>query len=170
MVANAPIIFKVGLQGVTAQPTMEAELVAAALIMKEGAVLFSNMMLELDFDKCFGSVPLFIDNTLALHITGNRTYIPHAKHIALRYIFCVQKLVEGKVRIYYVESKDQLADLGTKHHRKHRHHDLIKLMSYQGRPSSFCARNTCVLLTIFSVLRSYLQRCTYTALLFLSRY
>ena len=116
MVTNAPIIFEVGLQGLTVQPTMEAELVAASLMMKEGAVFFSNIMLELDFEKSFGNVPLFIDNTSALHIAGKRTCIPCAKHIALRYYVFVQELVEGKVSIHYVKSEDQLADLGTKPH------------------------------------------------------
>ena len=125
--ANAPIIFKVGLQGLAAQSTMEAEFVAAALIMKKGAVSFPNMMLELDFDKSFGGVPLHIDNTSVLYIAGNRTHIPRA--IALRYYFFVQELVEGKVNIHYVKSEDQLADLGTKHQNKHRHRDLIKLIS-----------------------------------------
>ena len=69
MLANAPISFKVGLQGLTAQSTMEAELVAAALAMKE-AVFCSNLTLELGFDKSFGSVPLYIDNTSALHVAG----------------------------------------------------------------------------------------------------
>ena len=77
----------------------------------------------------FGSVPLYIDNTLALHVAGNRTYIPRAKHIALRYYFFVQEPVEGKVSIPYVKSEDQLADLGTKHHGKHRHRDLMKLIN-----------------------------------------
>ena len=167
--ANAPIIFKVGLQGLTAQSTIEAELEAAALTMKEGAIFFSNMMLELDFDKSFRSVPLYIDNTLALHVVSNRTYSPRAKHIALRCYFLVQELVEGKISIHYVKSEDQLADLRTKHHSKHRHRDLIKLINYQGKaiiflreeylriahiikPSSFCVRNTCVLLTLLVVI------------------
>ena len=85
MVANAPIIFKVELQGLTAQYTMEAELMAVALTMKQEAVLCSNMMSELGFGGSFGSVPLRIYNTSALHIADNRTYIPRAKHIALRY-------------------------------------------------------------------------------------
>ena len=129
-VANAPIIFKVKLQGLTAQPTMEAELVAAALTMKEEAVFCSNITSELGFGENFGSVPLHIDNTSALHIADNRTYIPRAKHIALRYYFCVQELVEGNVGIHYVKSEGQLADfLGTKHHRKHRHRDLIEFIN-----------------------------------------
>ena len=86
-VANAPIIFKVELQDLAVQPTMEAELVAAALTMKEEAVFCSNMMSELGFDESFGSVLLHIDNTSTLYIAGNHTYIPRAKHIALRYYF-----------------------------------------------------------------------------------
>ena len=128
MLANAPISFKVGLQGLTAQSTMEAGLVTAALAMKE-AVFCSNTMLGLGFDKSFGSVPLHIDNTSALYIAGTRTYIPRAKHIALRCYFFVQELVEGKVSIHYVKSEGQLVDLGTKHHRKHRRRDLIEFIN-----------------------------------------
>ena len=127
---DAPTTFKVGLQGLTAQSTMEAELVAAALAMKDEAVFCSNTMSGLGFGESFGSVPLHVDNTLALHIADNRTYIPRAKHIGLRYHCFVQELVEGKVTIHYVNSKGQLEDfLGTKHHRKHRHRDLIEFIN-----------------------------------------
>ena len=50
--------------------------------MKEEAIFCSNMMSELGFGESFGSVPLHIDNTSALHIAGNRTYSPRAKHRA----------------------------------------------------------------------------------------
>ena len=126
---NAPIIFKVELQGLTVQPTMEAEHVATALTMKEEAVFCSNMTSKLGFGESFGSVPLHIDNTSALHIADNRTHILRAKHIAPRYYFLVQKLVESKVSIHYVKSEGWLADLGTKHHRKHRHRDIIEFIN-----------------------------------------
>ena len=129
MVANDLTISKVELQGLTAQFTMEAELVAAALAMKDEAVFCSNMMSKLGFYESFGSVSLHIDNTSALHIAGNRAYILRAKHIALRYYFFVQELVEGKVSIHYVESEGQLANLGPKHHSKHRQRDLIKFVN-----------------------------------------
>ena len=116
-VADAPISFKVGLQGLTAQSTLEAELVAAALAMKE-AVFCSNMMLELGFDESFGSVPLYIDTTSVLHVASNRTYSSRAKHIALRYCFVQELVEEGKVTIHYVKSEEKLADLGTEHHSK----------------------------------------------------
>ena len=128
MLANAQIGFKVGLQGLTAQSTMEADLVAAALAMKE-AVFCSNIMLELGFDKRFGSVPLYIDNTSALHVAGNRTYSPRAKHIVLRYFFVQELVMKGKVRVHYVKGEDQPADLGIKHHSKHRHRALITFIN-----------------------------------------
>ena len=52
--ANAPVSFKVGLQGLTAQSTIEAELVAAALAMTE-AMFCSNMMKELGLGTRFDS-------------------------------------------------------------------------------------------------------------------
>ena len=82
--ANAPVSFKVGLQGLTAPSTVEAKLVAAALAMKE-AVFCSNMVKELAFGTRFDSVPLHIDNTSALHVAGNRTYSSLVNHLALRY-------------------------------------------------------------------------------------
>ena len=74
------------LQGLTAQSTIEAELVAAVMTMKE-AVFCSSMMLELDFDESFGSMSLYIGNMSALHVTSKHTYSLHAKHIALRFDF-----------------------------------------------------------------------------------
>ena len=179
---DAPTIFKVRLQGLTAQSTMEAEFMAAALAMKDEVVFFSDTMSGLGSGESFGSVPLHIHNTSALHIADNRIYIPRAKHIAMRYYFFVQELVEGKVSIHYVESEDQLADLDTKHHRKRtvtatssslsttlRLETPTSSSTTKGRPSSLCVSNTCVLATIFHVLRSYLQMCTYNALLFRCR-
>lgn len=65
--SNAPVSFKVGLQGLSAQFTMEAELVATALAMKE-AMFCSDIMKELGFGTCFGSIPLYIDDTLRLQV------------------------------------------------------------------------------------------------------
>ena len=104
MFSYGPISFKVSIQGLAAQPAMEAELVAAALTTKE-AVFSSNMMLELGFREGFGSVPLCIDNTSALHVAGNCTYSPRAKHIALRYFFVQELVEEGKVTIHFVKTQ-----------------------------------------------------------------
>ncbi|CAN0350076.1 unnamed protein product [Ascophyllum nodosum] len=83
MLANGPMSFKVGLQSSTAQSIMEAELVAAATAMKE-SLFCRNMMMQLGFTEGFRSVPVYIGNTSALHVAGNRTFSPRAKYIALR--------------------------------------------------------------------------------------
>ena len=55
--SDGPVSFKVGLQGLTAQSTMEADFVAAALTMKE-TVFCSNMINELRFGTRFDNVPV----------------------------------------------------------------------------------------------------------------
>ena len=62
VMSNSPVSFKVGLQGITAQSTMEAGLIVPALAMKE-TVYCANMMRELGFGVTFKCVPLHIDNT-----------------------------------------------------------------------------------------------------------
>ena len=86
MLTNGPISFKVGLQSLTAQFTVETELVTAALTMKK-AVFCSNMMVELGFEKGFSSMLLYRDNTKTLHVVGKRIYFPRVKDIALGYFF-----------------------------------------------------------------------------------
>lgn len=56
---NCPVSFKVAMQGLTTQSTMEAELVARVLAMKE-AVFRQSMTTELGFKKDFKCVPLHI--------------------------------------------------------------------------------------------------------------
>ena len=125
--SNAPVSFKVGLQGLTAQSNKEAELAAAALAMKE-AVFCSNIMMELGFGTRFDSVQLYIYNTSALHVAGNWTYSSRGKHVALRYF--IQELVKaGSITVKYVKAEDELADIGTKHVSKPRQRYLLKLIS-----------------------------------------
>ena len=75
MLSNDPISSKVGIQGRTAQSTMETELLVAALTMKE-AVFCSNTMLKLGFKERSGSVPL--TSTTHRHFTS-----PATAHTAL---------------------------------------------------------------------------------------
>ena len=132
--ANAPVSFKVGWQGLTAQSTMEEEFVAAALAMKE-AVFCSNRMKELGFGTRFDSVPLYIDNTSALYVAGNRTFSSRVKHVARWYFFILELVKDGRITIKYVKTEDQLADIGTTHLGKQSQRYLLKLIS------EFRARN-----------------------------
>ena len=62
------------------------------------------MMLELGLDESFGRVPVYIDNTSALHFAGNRTYSPRVKRIVLRYFFVEELVEEGNISIHYVKT------------------------------------------------------------------
>ena len=75
--------------------------------MKE-AVFCSSLMLELGFDESFGSVPMYIDNTSALHVAGNRTCSSRAKHITPRYFF-LQALVEEGKRSAFTTSRARIS-------------------------------------------------------------
>ncbi|CAM9522413.1 unnamed protein product, partial [Laminaria digitata] len=99
---------------------MEAELISMALVSKE-AVYLSNMMAELGFGKLFNSVPLFVENTGALHIAGNSTYSSRTKHIDLRFFFLKELVKEGRITIHHVATTKQLADMGTKFLSKSTH-------------------------------------------------
>ena len=84
---------------------LEAELVTAALTMKE-AVFCKSTLQELGFKHVFGGVPLFIEDTSGLHVAGNITSFYRAKHIALRCSF-IQELVEdGTISIQYAKTQD----------------------------------------------------------------
>ena len=113
MMAGGPLSSQTALQSVTAQPPMETGLISMVLASK-GAVYLFNTMTELGFGKLFNSVPLFVDSTDALLITGNSTYSSRTKHIALRFFFLKELIKEGRITIHHVATTKQLADIGTK--------------------------------------------------------
>ena len=125
MLANAPLSIKSGLQGPTAMSTMEAELVASALAMKE-AVFCSNMLTELGFGKEF--VPLYCDNTATLHALGNRSFSSRTKHIALGFFFIRELVTEGNISIHYIPTDDNPVDIGTKHPVSYTHLTLPTIL------------------------------------------
>ena len=125
MLANAPMSFRLGLQGLTAMSTIEAELVASALAMKK-AVFCSNMLTELGFGKEFAKMPVHCDNTATLHALGNRSFSSRTKHIALRFFFIRKLVTEGRISIHYVPTEDNLANIGIKHFNKHKFEHLNK--------------------------------------------
>ena len=59
-------------------------------------------------------VVMFCDNTSAINISKNLVMHSKTKHIAIKYHF-VRELVQDKeIRLEYVNSKEQIADIFTK--------------------------------------------------------
>lgn len=112
---KAPVSFKVGLQGshsayevgLTEQSTMEAELVAAALAMKEVLFCF-GIMIKLGFGEDDSSVQVYINNTATLHVAGNRTHNGRAKHVAPRN-FLVRELSKKKIHLHHASTANRIA-------------------------------------------------------------
>ena len=117
MAKKAPVSFKSGLQSLTAMSTMEAELVAAALAIKE-VIFCTNIMTELGFGLEFSSAQLDIDKTATLNVIGNQTFSARTKHVALRFFYIRELVKEENISIHYVPTEDNLADIGTKHLNK----------------------------------------------------
>ena len=115
----------------TAMSTMETDLVAAALAMKE-VIFCTSMMTELGFGSEFNSAPLYIDNTATINVIGNQTFSARTKHVALRFFYIREFVKEEKISIHYVPTEDNLADIGTKHVNKQRHKYLINKIKNLG--------------------------------------
>ena len=93
------------------------------------AVYCASLMGELDFEETFKCVPIHIDNTSALHVTGNKTYSLLTKLVALR-LFSVREIVEeGKISIRHIPTEFNTADIGTTLLSKHRHRYLIGVIN-----------------------------------------
>ena len=71
MFCKAAVSFTSGVESSRAMSTMEEELVAGALTMKEAAFL-SNMLIELGFGNELNKVPLHIDSMVTLRVIVNR--------------------------------------------------------------------------------------------------
>lgn len=85
MLANGSISLEVRRQCFIAYSTMDAELVAAGLTLKE-AVFCMNKIQELD-SRLDSTVSPFISNTRFCFCCRNRIYSSRPKNIALRFFF-----------------------------------------------------------------------------------
>ena len=127
MLAGGPRSFKTALQDVTAQWTLEVELISMVHASNE-AVYISNTIVELGFGNQFKSVPLFGNNAGALHIAGNITYSSHTKHIALSFFYSKELVKDDKITIHHVATQKPCAEVGTENLTKNTHRYLLNLI------------------------------------------
>eukprot|EP00253_Pinus_taeda_P009962 PITA_09962 len=63
---------------------------------------------------CTPPISIFCDNTSAISISKNPVMHSKTKHILIKYHFLREQVLEQKVKLEYVPSKEQIADLLTK--------------------------------------------------------
>ncbi|OXB40707.1 hypothetical protein B1J91_Tkp57 [Nakaseomyces glabratus] len=93
------------------QSSTEAEYVAASDALREMAWI-SNLCDEIK--KPLKDKVLYVDNQPAIRIAENPVLHDKIKHIQVKYHYIRQQVAEKNVRIQYVPTKSQLADIMTK--------------------------------------------------------
>ena len=86
------------------------------------------MLTELRFGMEFEQVPLHIENTVTLHVIGNRAFSSRTKHVALRLFYICELVTENKITTHYTSTDPKLTDIGTKHLNKHRLQHLLQMI------------------------------------------
>ncbi len=110
--AGGPVAWMSKRQSITAQSTAEAEYVAASSATSE--VLYLRKLLsELGMPQ-MSATTLFEDNQPCIQIANNPGTSARTKHIALRYHAVRERVANGEVKLVYVPTEDQVADLLTK--------------------------------------------------------
>nr|GFC92637.1 retrovirus-related Pol polyprotein from transposon TNT 1-94 [Tanacetum cinerariifolium] len=67
-----------------------------------------------DYDFQFDKIPMYYDSKAAIAISCNPVQHSHTKHIDVRYHFIKEKVEKGIVKLFFVGTEYQLADLFTK--------------------------------------------------------
>eukprot|EP00253_Pinus_taeda_P023001 PITA_23001 len=99
-------------QSSIALSTAEAEYVAAASCCTQ--LLWMMQTLQ-DFQiTCTPPISILCDNTSAISISKNPIMHSKTKHIPIKYHFLREQVLEQKVKLEYVPSKEQVADILTK--------------------------------------------------------
>jgi hypothetical protein len=98
-------------QNSVALSTTEAEYIAAGHCCAQ--LLWMRQTLR-DYGYKLTKVPLLCDNESAIRMADNPVEHSHTKHIAIRYHFLRDHQQKGDIKIAYINTKEQLADIFTK--------------------------------------------------------
>jgi hypothetical protein len=98
-------------QNSVALSTAEAEYIVACHCCAQ--LLWMRQTLR-DYGNKLTEVPLLCDNESAIRMVDSPVEHSHTKHIAIRYHFLRDHHQKGDIKIAYVSTKEQLADIFTK--------------------------------------------------------
>jgi hypothetical protein len=67
--------------------------------------------IQVEYDE---PIPIYCDNTSAINISKNPMMRSKMKHIPIKYHFLREQVAEKNIRVEYVGTKEQVADIFTK--------------------------------------------------------
>lgn len=124
LLSNAAISWQSKKQTSVAQSSTEAEYVALASATKEALWLrtFLSEIYGTTFDASGDSgTLLLIDNQSAMSLAKNSTFHDRTKHITVCHHFIRDEIEEQRIRVEYVPTGDQVADVLTKALAREKH-------------------------------------------------
>ena len=92
--------------------TAEAEYIAAAGCCTQ--ILWMKQMLKDMHIQSEDPIPIFCDNTSAISISKNPVMHSKTKHIPIKYHFLREQVLSNVIKLEYVGTKEQIADIFTK--------------------------------------------------------
>lgn len=126
IMGNGPITWKSQKQNVVAQSTTEAEYLALALGTRE-ALWLQSFLRELGFEA--SPMQIGVDNQSTIKLTQAHQFHPKTKHIDIKVHFVRDESEKGNIRVSYVKTSDQIADMLTKPLAKAVLENLIKKLN-----------------------------------------
>lgn len=112
VLCGAAISWGSKLQPTVALSSSEAEYMAACYAIQE-AVHLRLLLKSLGYEQQ-GHTVIFEDNQGCIYMSQNPVMHKRAKHIDIRFHFVRERVADGTVKLVYVETENQLADLLTK--------------------------------------------------------
>jgi hypothetical protein len=112
MVGGAAVSWASKLQKTVAKSSCEAEYMALCSAVAE-AIYLQRLLAELGAGVA-GSVTIYVDNQGAIQLAHNPAHHKLTKHIDIKYHFIRERVGSGDVRLQWVPTAEQLADLLTK--------------------------------------------------------
>jgi hypothetical protein len=91
--------------------TAEAEYISAAKCCTQ--LLWMKYQLE-DYQISSNNIPLYCDNTAAIHLSKNPILHSRAKHIEIKHHFIRDYVQKGVIDLKFIETENQWADIFTK--------------------------------------------------------
>ncbi|WJX13777.1 hypothetical protein P8452_04132 [Trifolium repens] len=98
-------------QSTIAMSTAEAEYISAAKCCTQ--LLWMKYQLE-DYQISSNNIPLYCDNTVAIHLSKNPILHSRAKHIEIKHHFIRDYVQKGVIDLKFIETENQWADIFTK--------------------------------------------------------
>ena len=108
---NAAVSWKTRVQPTVAISTAEAEYMALCAAAQE-AMFLRNILNDMGFPQ--PPTVIYEDNQPAIHIAENRVTSQRSKHIDIKYHFIREAIINKIIKIVYIPTHDQVADILTK--------------------------------------------------------